>query len=219
MRQAEGTGRSVEEATERALAELGVSREDAEVEVLDPGTRGMLGLGARAARVRVSLKVDPASVAHQLAARLLEAMGFDGTVRAHEQDGVVSVQVRGENLGVLIGRRGATLDAVELLLGLMVARQSRSRVKVVVDVEGYRERRRLWLEDLARRTAERVLREGREVMLEPMEASERRVVHTTLASHPGVFTSSRGEGTARRVVIAPKRTTETVETEREPVGE
>lgn len=204
MTQVEASGRTVEDALDRALAELGVARDDVDVEVLDPGGRGMLGLGAREARIRVTLRENPAAIAHTVMARLLRHMGFSGTVHVHEQDGVITVQVNGEHLAALIGRRGATLDALQLLLGLMVGRQAHASVRVAVDVEGYRERRRLALEELARRTAERVIREGREIMLEPMSAGERRIVHTTLADHAHVITFSRGEGGERAVVVAPR---------------
>ena len=204
MTHVETNGRSVEEAVLRALEELGVTREDVDVEVLDPGARGMLGLGARETRVRVTLRDNPASVAHTFMARLLRLMGFAGTVRVREQDGMVAVQVTGEHLGALIGRRGATLDAVQFLLGLMVARQTHVRTRVMVDVEGYRERRRVVVEDLAHRAEERAAREGREIALEPMDAVDRRIVHTTLALSSTVMTFSRGEGPARHVVVAPK---------------
>jgi spoIIIJ-associated protein len=204
MTRVETSGRTVEEAVGRALEELGVAREDVDVEVLDPGARGMLGLGARDSRVRVSLRDSPASVAHTLMARLLRLMGFAGTVRVREQEGMVAVQIAGEHLGALIGRRGATLDALQFLLGLMVARHTHVRARVVVDVEGYRERRRAVLEDMARRAAERAEREGREIVLEPMDASDRRIIHTTLATTPSVVTFSRGEGAERHVVVAPK---------------
>ena len=203
MRQVDTSGRTVEEAVDRAAAELGVDREDLDVEILDPGTRGMLGLGAREARVRVTLTGSPGALAHTVMARLLQEMGFAGAVRVHQQEDVISVQVSGEQLGALIGRRGATLDALQLLVGLMVARQARVKTRVVVDVEGYRARRQLALEELARRTAERVARGG-EVELEPMDPAERRIIHTTLADHSQVITFSRGEGAARHVVVAPK---------------
>lgn len=210
MRWVEASGRSVDEAVERALTGLGVVREDVEIEVVDAGARGMLGLGAREARVRVALKEGPAAAAHQLSVRLLRTMGFAAAVHVHERDGVIAIEIRGHDLGPLIGRRGSTLEEVEFLVGLMVTRQTRTRARIVVDVEGYRERRRLSLEELARRTAEHVRRAGREVMLEPMEAKERRVIHTALADHPHVRTYSRGEGVARRVVIAPKSAGRTV---------
>jgi len=204
VRQVEATGRTVEEAVERGLVQLGAAVEDVTVEVLDPGTRGMLGLGAREARVRLSLREGAAAVAHRLAAQLLKAMGFTAAVRARQADDTVTVEIRGQELGALIGRRGATLESVELLLGLMVAREGGARCRVIVDVEGYWERRREWLERLARQTAERVRREGRPITLQPMPARERRVIHTVLADHPGVVTQSTGEGAERRVTVSPK---------------
>lgn len=204
MKRVETSGRTVEEAIDRALAELGADRDDVEIEVVEPGIRGVLGLGARDAVVRATLKDSPAAVAHTLMAKVLQLMGFAGTVRVHEQNEAIAVQVSGEHLGAAIGRRGATLDALQFLLGLMVTRQTHARVRVFVDVEGYRERRQLVLEDLARRAAARVLRDGHEVMLDPMDAAERRIVHTTLAGHAQVMTFSRGEEGSRRVVVAPK---------------
>lgn len=204
MRQTEGTGRTVEEATERALLAIGASQEDVEVEVLDAGAKGMLGLGAREARVRVTLKEGAAAAAHRLADRLLQSMGFVTTVRAREAGDTVTVEVRGQDLGALIGRRGGTLEAVELLLGAMVARVTGIRSRIILDVEGYWERRRAYLERLAGQTAERVRREGRQILLAPMPSRERRVIHSMLAEQPDVMTFSQGEGAERQVVVAPR---------------
>lgn len=204
MKAVEETGRTVDEAIDRALNTLGAAREDVSVEVLDPGTRGMLGLGARDAHVRVSLIASPAAVAHHIAERLLRLMGFPASIYAREQEGTVSVEIRGQDLGALIGHRGTTLEALELLLGVMVARSAGVRTRVIVDVEGYRDRRRLTLEELAHRMAGRALRERREIPLAPMDPRERRIVHTTLADHPQVTTLSRGEGESRHVVVIPR---------------
>lgn len=204
MRQVEVSGRSVEEAVDLALTQLGAAPEDVQVEVLDAGTRGMLGLGAREARVRVTLKEGEAAAAHHLAERLIKAMGFAATVRARETTDAVSVEIRGQELGALIGRHGTTLESIELLLGLMVTRATGQRRRIVVDVEGYWERRREWLEKMAHQTADRVEREGRPMQLTPMPARERRVIHTVLAEHPAVITASSGEGPDRRVTVAPR---------------
>lgn len=204
MKHAEGVGRNVEEATERALMQLGASHEDVDIEVLDPGTRGMLGLGARDARVRVTLREGAAAAAHRLAERLLQVMGFATTVRAREAGDTVTVEVHGQDLGALIGRRGGTLEAVELLLGAMVAKETGLRSRIILDVEGYWERRSAYLEKLARQTADRVQRGGREIVLAPMPSRERRVIHSLLAEHPTVMTFSQGEGPERRVVVAPR---------------
>jgi spoIIIJ-associated protein len=116
----------------------------------------------------------------------------------------VTVEVRGQDLGALIGRKGGTLESVELLLGAMVARETGLRSRIILDVEGYWERRHAYLEKLARQTADRVSREGRQTVLAPMPSRERRVIHSLLAEHPAVTTFSQGEGPDRRVVIAPR---------------
>jgi spoIIIJ-associated protein len=204
VKQAEASGRSVEEAIDRAVTELGATPDDVRVEVLDAGTRGMLGIGAREARVRVILKEGAAAVAHRLAAQLLRAMGFAASVRARESDDTVNLDIKGQDLAALIGRRGSTLESLEVLLSLMVAKESGIRSRVIVDVEGYWERRREWLERLAHQTAERVQRDHRPIMLQPMPARERRIVHTILADHPAVITHSSGEGAERRITVAPR---------------
>ena len=206
MRQVEATGRTVEEAVDQALTQLGAAVEDVDLEVLDPGARGMFGLGVRDARVRVTLRESPAAAAHHFAERLLKLMGFAATVRARETADAVTVEIGGTDLGPLIGRRGATLESIELLLGLMVARAAGARSRLVVDVEGYWARRRAALERMARQAADRAQRLGRPVVLPPMPSRERRVVHTTLAGHPAVVTESSGEGADRRVTVVPRAT-------------
>lgn len=202
-REVEETGKTVDEAIDRALNVLGALREDVTVDVLDPGARGMLGLGARDARVRVSLVASPAAVAHHLAERLLRLMGYPASVYAREQEGAVSLEIRGQSLAALIGHRGTTLEALELLLGVMAGRgMNGPRPRVTVDVEGYRDRRRMSLEEMAQRVADRVVRERREIPLAPMDPRDRRTIHTALADHPRVTTFSRGEGADRHVVIA-----------------
>lgn len=202
----ETSGRTVEDAVERALSDLGLTREDVEIEVLDAGARGVLGLGGRDARVRVRPRVTPAVVTHRLTEDLLRAMGFPATVRVREQNGGVAVEIVGRDLAALIGHHGNTLDAIGVLLEAMVARRTGSHTRVVADVAGYRERRQIALGGIAQRAADRVAAEGREVALDPMASHERRIVHTVLAGHPRVITFSRGEGASRQVVVAPKPT-------------
>jgi len=220
VRSAEGSGRTVEEAIRDALRVLGAKRDDVDLMVLDEGTRGVLGLGAREARVRLTLLSeeaeddivpeaeaaaseagDPISTARNVTSSLINAMGFRGVVNASEDDGAVLVSIAGANLAPLIGRRGQTLEALELLVNAIVGRRLGHRVPVIVDAERYRERRREALINLARRTATRVERTGEPVPLEPMSPSERRVIHTTLADEVKVATHSEGEGPNRHVVI------------------
>ncbi len=232
MNSAEGAGRTVEEAIRAALRTLGAKREDVDLMVLDEGSRGMLGLGSREARVRVTLLSaieageaedmvaaapepaspeaeggtadDPVAVARRVTASLLDAMGMGASVTAREEDGGVSVTVTGPQLAPLIGRHGQTLEALDLLVNLMTARRLGRRVPVAVDAERYRERRRETLEALTRRVVSRVQRGGEPAPLDPMPASERRFIHTMLADDPHVTTYSEGDGADRHIVIAPR---------------
>jgi spoIIIJ-associated protein len=222
---AEGAGRTVEEAIRNALRALGARREDVDLMVLDEGSRGVLGLGSREARVRLTLlsaveageseeaaapaepsvsRDDPVAVARRVTASIVDTMGIGASVTAREEDGSIHVTVSGPQLAPLIGRHGQTLEALDLLVNLMTARQLGRRVPVVVDAERYRERRRDALEALTRRVAGRVRRNGRPAALDPMPPSERRFIHTLLADDPQLTTFSEGEGIERHIVIAPK---------------
>jgi spoIIIJ-associated protein len=222
---AEGAGRTVEEAIRNALRVLGARREDVDLMVLDEGSRGVLGLGSREARVRLTLLSaieageaeqavppdqpsqtpdDPVAVARRVTASIVDTMGIGASVTAREEDGGVHVTVSGPQLAPLIGRHGQTLEALDLLVNLMTARQLGRRLPVAVDAERYRERRRDALEALTRRVAGRVRRNGRPAALDPMPASERRFIHTLLADDPQLTTFSEGEGIERHIVIAPK---------------
>lgn len=209
MREFIGSGRTVEEAIEAALRLSGLSREEAEIEILDEGSRGFLGLGGREARVRVVPKGKAPEVerAEEIAQTLLRHMGLGGTVRARQVDQGVAVEVEGEDLAALIGRHGKGLQAFEAVLSLLVHRAVGRAVPVEVDAAGYRERRRSSLVAMAQRAAQRAAREGRAVHLPPMGPRERRIVHTALASHPEVTTHSEGEGKDRHVVVEPRHQT------------
>lgn len=214
----EKTGRTVEEAVQEALEALGLTRDKVEVEVLEEPARGILGLvGQRPARVRVTARadmVDVAEKAREFLKELLGHMGFAGvSVNAREVGGVLRLEVEGKGLGGLIGRRGATLDAVQYLVNLVAGRYARvagrgagdqeDRLRIIVDAEGYREKRARSLERLALAVAERVRREGRKTTLEPMNPMERRIVHMAIQGCEGVTSFSEGEEPYRRVVIAP----------------
>jgi len=206
----------VEEAIQHALKELGVSREEVEVVVLKEGKSGVLGLGAEEAKVRVTPLVptdegegDVVEIAKGVLERLLTEMGVTASVVTRAQpitEGAppVSLDVMGEDLGILIGRRGQTLSCLQYIVRLIVSHQAKVQAPITIDVEGYRQRRYESLRALAQRIAEKVKIKRTPFTLEPMSAYERRIIHLTLADHPDVTTHSTGVDEARRVVIMPR---------------
>jgi spoIIIJ-associated protein len=136
---------------------------------------------------------------------ILDRMRVDAEVSAFDDGERIILDAHGSESGLVIGKKGATLDALQYLVSRIVFRSPAEASPIVVDAEGYRGRREDSLVDLARRLAEKAVRSGRPVPVEPMSAQDRKVVHTTLAEHPGVTTESEGDGMARRVVIFPKR--------------
>ena len=216
------SARTVEEAVELALKELDVDRDEAEVEVLSRGKAGFLGIGAELARVRVTRlgaasPADPGETGKETAAalataavgRILEAAGVNvtRTLRsAHDPEaGGPVIDLAGEDSGLLIGRRGQTLQALQFLVTLIVRRRLGEDVRVVLDVENYWQRRETSLRDMAAKVASRVAQTNRSITLEPMPPADRRIIHTSLAENPEVRTESAGEGENRKVTIMPRR--------------
>ncbi|MHB0867995.1 MAG: RNA-binding cell elongation regulator Jag/EloR [Chloroflexota bacterium] len=148
------------------------------------------------------------AVAEEMLAQLLERMGIDADVNCRggtgEEDSPILLDITGDDLGILIGRRGETLSSLQFLLNLMVGKQLDSWVRIAIDVEGYRARREESLRGVAARVAERVRRTGQAIALEPMPANERRIVHLALQDNPYVATESSGYGEDRRVNVIPK---------------
>jgi len=216
---------TVEEAIELGLKELDADRDEAEVEILSRGKTGFLGIGSVPARVRVKRisvgrndagvptatengDTTAAGVASAAVGRILEAAGVNvsRTLRSANdpESGGPIIDLSGEDSGLLIGRRGQTLQALQFLVNLIVRKQFEG-VRVVLDVENYRQRRENQLKDMATKVAERVAQTNRSITLEPMPPADRRIIHTSLTDHPGVSTESTGEGEGRKVTILPKR--------------
>jgi spoIIIJ-associated protein len=208
---------TVEEAIAEGLAELGLTEESVDVEVLDGGSRGLLGLGGRQARVRLSVKQSPAetpvsprvevesiTLARGIVIEMLEKMGVTASVEAHlgepddQGETPLMVDITGADLGMLIGRHAEILNAMQYLVNQMLSRKLERWVQVVIDVEGYRARRETQLRQLARRMAEQAVKTGRRQNLEPMSASDRR-------DHQEVTTQSVGEEPTRKVTVIPKK--------------
>lgn len=218
MQNAERSAKSADEAIELALADLGVGRDQVIIEVLSEGRSGILGIGAEEARVRVSFLDDIISESPQdeltssskeVLETILKALGLPTTVNIKSPstygmtDGQVScvLDIQGEDLGILIGRRGKTLFSLQYLVNLILSKRLRSRVKVFVDVESYRLRRQASLKTLALRMADQVRTTRRGVTLEAMPPHERRIVHLALQDNAYVVTESIGEGEDRKVNI------------------
>jgi len=212
MQSIEQSGRTVEEAIQAALKSLGVSREEVDVEVLAEESRGLLGiLGYSEAKVRVTVKAGLAQRALEILGRIVGLMGIEAETRIGSEDAeAVYLEVHSsEDLGLLIGKHGQTLAALQLLVAMMANRDQppEKRKRVIVDADGYRTRRERALSAQARSAAERVKRTGRQVALESLTPRERRIVHLALADDPDVSTRSEGEDPERTVVIAPRHTT------------
>ena len=194
-----------------ALKELDVDRDEAEVEILSRGKSGFLGIGAELARVRVT-KIsgggNAAALATEAVSKILQAAGVNvsRTLRAANDPEVGGpiIDLTGEDSGLLIGRRGQTLQALQFLVNLIVRKELGENVRVLLDVERYRQRRETSLRDMATKVAARVAQSNRSITLEPMPPADRRIVHTTLTDHPGVTTESTGVGDGRKVTISPK---------------
>lgn len=216
MRELEISAKTVEEATRVALEQLGVTRDDVEITVLKKSKSGVLGVGAEDARIKVIVDDDynriagtedqEADTARQVLCDILHAMGISATVDIElspDADAPVTLNIEGDDLGVLIGRRGQALSSLQYLVRLIVAEKLKKWVSVNVDVDWYKKRHYEALKKLALRLAEQVIKRKRPVTMEPMPPDERRIIHITLANHSDVTTQSTGDGDGRCVVIQP----------------
>jgi spoIIIJ-associated protein len=216
----EVSGKTVEEAVESALHQLGLTKDQVEVTVLNKGKSGFWGMGAEEAVVKVTPLVqaqqqegNTAAVAKEALEELLKRMkltaqveiGSDTPETSESEVAPIALEVKGDDLGILIGRRGETLAALQYILRLIVAHHQKARVPLTIDVEGYRQRRYRSLRELALRLAQKAISTGQSMTLEPMPADERRIVHLALSANPDVVTQSIGEGEMRKVVIMPRK--------------
>ncbi|HHW43985.1 KH domain-containing protein [Desulfofundulus thermobenzoicus] len=206
MEGVEKTAKTIEEAVSLALAELGIDREDAEIEVLEEPSRGLFGiLGSKPARVRVQVKDTPSRRTRDLLGKLFGAMDLTVELNIEEKGNNLRVDIEGKDVGILIGRRGETLDALQYLVNLYVNKNQLSRCRVILDVEGYRRRREETLQKLAQKLADKAKQRGRNVVLEPMTSHERRIIHTALQGRDDIYTFSEGEEPYRKIVISPRK--------------
>lgn len=259
------TGKTVDEAVREALTELNITRENAEIEVLDEGQKGFLGLiGSKDATVKVWPKVDETksilkeifnedieeeksqdvvqntdyeleeeneeistdeidmeeavktleeeneeilSAAREFISKILETLELENIVEMELEDNTLNINVNGDEnrLGILIGKRGVTLDSIQYILSLIVNKKSSRYIRVNLDSSGYRDKRKKTLENLANKMANKVLKTGRSIKLEPMNSYERKIIHTALQDFEGVLTHSEGKDPFRKVVIQKER--------------
>lgn len=245
------TGKSIEEATQLALDELGVTEDKVDVEILDEGAKGFLGLGQTPAKVKVSLKdarsnstddqfapitvsstneaeiqiVEPAKLedarldipaekspaehaetARTILQSIVDGIGYGGTaIITNVSSDMIRLNIDGGDSGILIGKHGQTINAIQYLVSVIINKHQQKRIRVTVDSEGYRTRREDALRSQALYLANKVHESGEEAVLDSLDASERRIIHTTLADDPYVYTYSEGEDADRHIVISPKK--------------
>jgi spoIIIJ-associated protein len=206
METIEITAATIEQAIEKAEAQLGLSREQFEVEVIQEEKSGILGVGSREAVIRVIPTSAPGNDTvervSEILYRLLQLLGIAGKVEVTSTESPLALDINGEDLGILIGRRGQTLASLEYITKLVVVGSLKTWIPLTVDVGGYKKRRRDSLERLALYLADQVKSKRRAITMEPMPADERRIVHLALADDPDVTTQSVDEGEHRKVVIS-----------------
>ena len=209
LKSVEKTAKTMEEALASALEELGVSEDRVTVEILEEPSKGLFGfIGGKPARILVNVRpLDALTVGKQFLSDLFQSMhiAVELEVAVSEEEGPVSINLRGEDLGILIGKHGQTLDALQYLTNLAANRDAEEKIKFVIDVEEYRRRRAETLTRLAQRLASKVKRMGEPVVLEPMTPHERKIIHMALQDDRRISTYSEGEEPNRKVVIALKR--------------
>ena len=205
MKTVEKSAKTKDEAISLALEELGVSIDDVNVEVIEEGSKGFLGFGNKDASVKVTYAPNLEKRAKEFLSGLFEKMN-ESNIKIDTQltDDVLKIELSGDDMGIVIGKRGETLDALQHLTSLAVNRGDESFAKVSLDTENYRKKRVEALESLAHKLAEKVKRTRRNTTLEPMNAYERRIIHSALQDDEYVTTYSVGQGINRKVVIALK---------------
>ncbi len=200
----EKKGKSVDEAIKAALDELGCEIDDVKIEVIEEPSKGLFGIvGKKPAVVRVSPREKPEEEARKELENILQRMRLDYQITNVEWNkGRVRINIVGKDMGLLIGRRGETLNALQFILGLIVNRKIEEKVRITLDVEGYRKKREESLEALALKLSEKVKKTKRNIVMRPMSSQERRIVHTTLQEDPQIITFSTGEEPNRKVIIS-----------------
>ena len=206
-------GKTAEEAIEKASRELNIPVEELDIDIIEPGSAGIFGLvGTRKTKVRVNLartekKNDIMSVetAKETLENILALLPIETTVHAEQADGKISLKIEGDTSGILIGRKGKTLDALQYIVNRVVNKNSDKKIRVVIDSENYRQRRIESLTQLALRMGDKTKRLKRPLTTNPLNPHDRRIIHLALQDDENLDTRSRGEGLMKKVVIIPKK--------------
>lgn len=204
MKQCRMKGKGVEEAKKAAMAVLGGAEENVVVRVISEGKAGLLGIGAEEAEVEVTLKEGVVNDSKNLLQDILDRMGAMAVVEAEAVEGGASLAIKGDDMGRIIGKDGATIQAFEALVRTIIGRAYNEKVMISIDAGDYKKKRGEALERLASDAADEVASTGKERVLPPMSAADRRIIHLYLKDRDNVSTFSKGEGRDRRLVIAPK---------------
>ena len=207
MEYIEVSGKTVDDAITEALVQLGTTSDRIEYEVIEKGSNGFLGIGNKDALIRVKKKDTTQDYARTFLNDVLECMDIKAEIEIAEDEaeGFMNVELKGDAMGILIGKRGQTLDALQYLTSLVVNKHCEEYVRVKLDTENYRQRRKDTLENLAKNIAFKVKRTKRPVSLEPMNPFERRVIHYALQNDKYVTTHSEGDEPYRHVVVTLKK--------------
>ena len=204
----EFTGKTVDDALTNALVELGVTSDQIDYEVLEKGSSGFLGFNSKPAKIKARKKYTVVDHIRNFLSQVFDAMGLEVEILINasaEEENVYDVELKGAEMGVLIGKRGQTLDSLQYLTNLAINKHSDTYTRVKLDTEDYRKRRKDTLENLAKNIAYKVKRTKKAVSLEPMNPFERRVIHSALQNDRYVSTHSEGDEPYRHVVITLKR--------------
>lgn len=206
MEALEKKGKNVDEAIKAALDELGCEIDDVVIEIVEEPSKGLLGLVKKPAVVRVTLRDKPEEEVRSVLEELLNKMKINYQInKVQWEDSRVRINIVGKDMGLLIGRKGETLNSLQFIVGLIVNRGRQEKIRVVLDVEDYRRKKEESLEALALRLSDRVKKTRKNVVMRPMSSQERRIVHTTLQGDPQVTTYSMGDEPNRKVVISLKK--------------
>lgn len=205
MKKVVATAKTIDDAVEKALLELGVPRSKVTIRILEEPSKGLFGLiGTREAKVEVEKNFDPVEEGRLFLEDVLQKMNVDVQVEICRSNDGIEFDIVGNNLGMIIGRRGQTLDSLQYLVNVVANRYTDKHVRITLDAENYRLKRREALEHLAERIAKKAVQTRQKVHLEPMTAAERKVIHAYLQTRSDVVTFSEGEEPHRYIVVAPK---------------